>query len=675
MSTGSRAILQLKAAPRADQIADRLEGDRWEGLELALLPSDVADDTSVERAADVTLLTTEGRSLALTAEAPVSWPSGAFVRVDDLTSEAAAGIERSVAFARAIGSPVLTIHLYSPLAPAEFQAREPLDEASLEHFLRFFADACLEAGIQPLIENVPPVLRMRIGGFFLSEVGGHWRDLVRAREIVPELRFTFDTSHAGLFRNVAAAYPSLFSLSSDDDLDLARYVSELAGGIDVVHVSDAHALLGEGLPYGAGELELDPIVNRLASTARYLVAEINEPDPSRSREMKAAYQAMARAVALPRQPAPAPILRAVSEPFEWHQVTGRRDPVPSLPALHEHYGGRRILVTGGAGSIGTALTTFLTGFRPEHITVLDANEAALTADRRRGRPGVRHALCDVRDFGRLEQELARARPQIVFHLAAYKHVDWAELYPEEFIDTNLQGSWNLLRAAELAGVEAVVVASTDKAALAASFYGKTKRFMEQLTAFAARRAGGRRIAVRFVNVLGTAGSASELFLRQTRDGLPLTVTDSQMVRYWITMAHAAAAAAEAPLLADEGFALATPSAPATLTVGELATRIWQASGRGGDPAVDVVGIRPGETLSEVITGPGEELGQSELQAITPILGEIPTAGAAWIHERLSQSDSRETARAVWLEAMQRPGLLGRSGSSEAAHKAPQNRSI
>ncbi len=132
----------------------------------------------------------------------------------------------------------------------------------------------------------------------------------------------------------------------------------------------------------------------------------------------------------------------------------------------------------------------------------------------------------------------------------------------------------MLRAAERADVDTVVVASTDKAALAASFYGRTKRFMEQLTAFAARRAGGPRIAVRFVNVLGSAGSASELFLRQARGGVPLTVTDSGMVRYWITMAHAATLAAQGVLLASEGVSLATSATPTTLTVGDLAERIW-----------------------------------------------------------------------------------------------------
>jgi FlaA1/EpsC-like NDP-sugar epimerase len=252
---------------------------------------------------------------------------------------------------------------------------------------------------------------------------------------------------------------------------------------------------------------------------------------------------------------------------------------------------------------------------------------------------------------------------VIFHLAAYKHVDWAELYPEEFVDTNLQGSWNVLRAADAAAVDTVVVASTDKAALAASFYGRTKRFMEQLTAFAARQGGARRLAVRFVNVLGTAGSASELFLRQARADVPLTVTDTGMVRYWITMAHAATVAAHGALLATEDVLLATPADPVTLTVGELAERIWSEAGHRGAPAIDVVGIRPGETLSEVLVGPGEDLGAERHQGIAPIVGEIPGAGPAWVLERLPKAGAaREDARAVWLEAMRRPGLLAPAGA-------------
>jgi FlaA1/EpsC-like NDP-sugar epimerase len=261
--------------------------------------------------------------------------------------------------------------------------------------------------------------------------------------------------------------------------------------------------------------------------------------------------------------------------------------------------------------------------------------------------------------------LGSAKPDIVFHLAAYKHVDWAEVFPDEFVDTNLHGSWNVLRAAEAAAVETVVVASTDKAALAQSFYGKTKRFMEQLTAFAARRAGGQRTAVRLVNVLGSAGAASEIFLGQARAGVPLTVTDTGMIRYWITMSHAACLVAQAALLAGEGVPLCSPHDPVTLTVGELAERIWRLAGPGGETEIELLGIRRGETLSEVLTGPGEELGEEQHQGICAIEGEIPTAGAAWVIERLSARSSREDARAIWLEAMQRPGLLAPARADQA----------
>src|SRR5262245_50856376 len=142
MSTGSAAIPQLKAAPQAEQIAERLEGGRWRGLELALMPADVADDDALARAIEAVPRTTDGAGLALTAEAPVSWPSGAFVRVDRLTDEARACIERSAEFAAAIGSPVLTIHLYAPLAPDEFRTAPPLDEQAVQGFLEFFAASC-----------------------------------------------------------------------------------------------------------------------------------------------------------------------------------------------------------------------------------------------------------------------------------------------------------------------------------------------------------------------------------------------------------------------------------------------------------------------------------------------------------------------------------------------------
>jgi nucleoside-diphosphate-sugar epimerase len=662
MSTGSKPTLQLKAAPRPDQLTDRLDGGPWGGIEIALMPDDIVSGETLDRA--VRTVGDVGVHLhhsAVTAEAPVTWPSGAFVRVDRLDGEARAGIERSAEFAAGIGSPVLTIHLFVPLSPDEFRAAGPVDEDAVEEFLRFYASACSRRGVIPLIENVPPILRMRTGGVFLSPIGGHWRDLLEWRERVPDLRFTVDTSHAALFRSFAAVYPGLFGLESADDLELERYVDELGPNMRVAHVSDAHGLLGEGLPYGAGELDLDPVVCRLGELVSYIVAEINEPDPRRSVDMKRAYRAIERALDAKAPETRRAPRRVPLDTFDWQGVIERRDPVPSVLELQERFGGRRVLITGGGGSIGGALATFLGGFRPERIVLADGHESSLIADRRARDPQTldrfHHVLCDIREPARLEREVAAAKPDIVFHLAAYKHVDWAEVFPEEFVDTNLHGSWNVLRAAEAAAVDTVVVASTDKAALAQSFYGRTKRFMEQLTAFAGRRAGGRRTAVRLVNVLGSAGAASEIFLRQARAGVPLTVTDTGMVRYWITMSHAACLVAQAALLAGEGVPLCSPHDPEMLTVGELAERIWRLAGPGGETEIELLGIRRGETLSEVLTGPGETLGEERHQGICAIDGEIPTAGAAWVIERLPARGSREEARAIWLEAMQRPGLL------------------
>jgi nucleoside-diphosphate-sugar epimerase/sugar phosphate isomerase/epimerase len=651
MSTGSASIPLLKAAARPEQLAERLAGGPWGGLELALMAGDVADDAATDRAIAVVRDGLAGAppGFAVTAEAPVSWPSGEHVRVDRPTPEALAGMERSARFAAAIGAPVLTIHLFVPQDAATFRAGAPLDEAAIEAFLRAFADACARHGVTPLIENVPPVLRMRTGGAFYTPIGGHWRDLLAWRERVPALGFTIDTSHAALFRAFAGAYPSLFGLTGDDDLEVERVVEELGPHAEVAHVSNASGVLGEGLPYDRGELDLDPVVARLADLTPFIVAEVNEPDHDRSPAMKEAHRAIERVLraheraAVPWRP-PARRLRA--EPFDWSQVAGQRDPVPDVLALHDRFAGRRVLLTGGAGSIGGALGTLLLGLRPELLTVLDAHEAALTADRR-ARPALalahcEHVLCDVRDRSRLEAEVARAAPDVVFHLAAYKHVDWAERYPEEFASTNLDGSWNVLRAARAAGAERVVVVSTDKAARGAGVYGRTKRMMEALAALSGHA------AVRLVNVLGSAGSASELFLRQARAGVPLTVTDTGMLRFWITQAHAAALVA-AGALGDER--LLTAADPATLTVGELAERIWTLAGPGGPPDLHVVGVRPGETMTEVLTGPGEALGDEVRQGVAAIDTVPATAAAAAVVEEVEAGGGPDERRAAWLRAL------------------------
>ncbi len=161
-----------------------------------------------------------------------------------------------------------------------------------------------------------------------------------------------------------------------------RYADELLELTDVAHVSDAHGLLGEGLPYGTGELDLDPVVRRLGERVPYIVAEINEPDPAYSDAMKAGYREIERALAAPADPPRRRRSRLPVDAFDWQAVVGRRDPVPSVLELEERFGGRRVLITGGGGWIGGRLATLLLGFRPERVTLLDSHEASLTADRR-----------------------------------------------------------------------------------------------------------------------------------------------------------------------------------------------------------------------------------------------------------------------------------------------------
>src|SRR5918998_1462710 len=141
MSSGSAAIPLLKAAPEADQVADRLSGGPWRGLELCLAPRHVETAEALDAAIAV------GRGVAdaghvLTAGCPVAWPSGAFVRVDRLDDGARRGIEASARFAAGIGAPVLTIHLFVPMDPEEYRDHGGLDEDAVAGFLDFYAAAC-----------------------------------------------------------------------------------------------------------------------------------------------------------------------------------------------------------------------------------------------------------------------------------------------------------------------------------------------------------------------------------------------------------------------------------------------------------------------------------------------------------------------------------------------------
>ena len=214
------------------------------GLELALMPADVADDAAVSHAVESTLRATDGHELALTAEAPVSWPSGAFVRVDRLTNEARACIElqRRVRgrdrLARPHDPPLRALAAGRVRAGGRSTRTKSASSASTP--TRAFPARAAARRERPSGASHARRRAVPLGGR---------RPLARspsARELVPELSFTFDTSHAGLFRSCGRV--SKLGLVSDDELELDRWVDELGEHIEVAHVSDAHGLLGEGLP-------------------------------------------------------------------------------------------------------------------------------------------------------------------------------------------------------------------------------------------------------------------------------------------------------------------------------------------------------------------------------------------------------------------------------------------
>ena len=317
------------------------------------MPADVADDAAVSHAVESTLRATEGHELALTAEAPVSWPSGAFVRVDRLTNEARACIERSAEFAadrlaRPHDSPLRALAA-GRVPRGRRSTRTSSSASSASTPTRAFRD------VQPPVENVPPALRMRVGGLFLSEVGGHWRDLLRARELVPELSFTFDTSHAGLFRS---SRPRTLACSAS-----CRTTSSSSTAGSTSSASTSRSPTSRTRTASSARA---PVRRRRARPRSRRVAprplgplprrRDQRADPARSPDMKAAYgRSSAPRPARPRRESRSP-RRLEPDPSTGRPV-GRRDPVPSLLELQERYGGRSILLTGGAGSIGSALTT------------------------------------------------------------------------------------------------------------------------------------------------------------------------------------------------------------------------------------------------------------------------------------------------------------------------------
>jgi FlaA1/EpsC-like NDP-sugar epimerase len=275
-----------------------------------------------------------------------------------------------------------------------------------------------------------------------------------------------------------------------------------------------------------------------------------------------------------------------------------------MTAVRQLIAGRRVLVTGAGGSIGSELSRQLAGFDPAVLVLVDHDDSLLHAVHRSlaDRPGVHQELADIREPARLNEVFARHRPEVVFHAAALKHVPALESFPDEGWKTNVLGTRNVLVAAEAAGVQQFVNISTDKAADPVNVLGRTKRMAEQLTAAVAERTGQRYVSVRFGNVIGSRGSVMETFQYQIESGGPVTVTHPDVTRFFMAVREAVRLTLQAAAIGSPGEVLVLDMG-APVRILDVARQLIEQSRR----PIEIVftGLRPGEKLHEVLTAPGE----------------------------------------------------------------------
>lgn len=380
-----------------------------------------------------------------------------------------------------------------------------------------------------------------------------------------------------------------------------------------------------------------PVLGKLADAAADLAEALREAEadcvlwaaPPRSR-------ALARAVLAVCASEGRPVLIAeggVIRPLNLEDLFPHSDGAPDQAIVSAAFVGKRILVTGGAGSIGGQILRRLAGVSVARLVAVDISEVGvftLQSDPALARAPFAAVLCDISDAEELRAVMLREKPDIVFHTAALKHVPIAEAHPSRAVKMNVLGTRNVAEACASVGADLVFV-STDKAVHPKSVMGATKRlgalYCRALDSFGPGKM--RRIVVRLGNVLGSAGSVSTLFERQLAGGGPITITHPNAERFFVTIDQAAdsllqAAASGLAPRAARGLCF-VPKMGEAIAIVDLAHDIIRLAGLrpGEDVAIKVVGLRAGEKLTETLIGEEEEeLADSDVRAIRSALPSV-----------------------------------------------------
>ena len=292
-------------------------------------------------------------------------------------------------------------------------------------------------------------------------------------------------------------------------------------------------------------------------------------------------------------------------------LLGRETVKIDLDEVAAYITGKTVLVTGGGGSIGSELCRQAAAQRPERLIIFDIyenNAYDIQMELRRTHPELDLVVLigSVRDRARVMQVFDRYRPDLVCHAAAHKHVPLMETSPFEAIKNNVFGTYNVAQAADRFGTQRFILISTDKAVNPTNVMGASKRLCEMIVQMMNDRSATEYVAVRFGNVLGSAGSVIPLFRKQIRSGGPVTVTDKRVIRYFMTIPEAVQLIFQAGAYARGGEIFVLDMGE-PVRIDDLARNMIRLSGFEPDVDIPIVytGLRPGEKLYEELLLSGE----------------------------------------------------------------------
>ena len=287
-------------------------------------------------------------------------------------------------------------------------------------------------------------------------------------------------------------------------------------------------------------------------------------------------------------------------------------------AITKFIRGKRVLVTGAGGSIGSELVRQCCQFEPEVVILFDNSEFNLFSLQqellnKQNTPRSKFVLGSVRDRDTVDNLLQQYQPQVILHAAAYKHVPLQEDHPWEAIHTNIVGTLNMINSAVTQQVDHFVLVSTDKAVNPVNVMGATKRLAEIMVQVANQLNKTSFMAVRFGNVLGSSGSVIPIFEKQIKAGGPVTVTHPDMTRYFMSIPEAAQLILQASALPDGRGKIYVLDMGNPVRIKDMAHDLISLSGYepGKDIRIEYIGVRPGEKLFEELAFDGENLSKTD----------------------------------------------------------------